>query len=235
MRSSLWLRVRLLIDRARAGVRRARASPALAVLMLLGRRHDGGPGLIRVPRVGRGGDTFGMLKIRSMRVDGADGRAAGVALTGTGDDRITPVGARLRRLHLDEIPQLYNVVRGEMCLLGPRPEAPEFVDLDDPAWQTVLDVPPGIAGPTQLVVGEWERTEIDRDRNGHTYSEVVVPVKLAIDRWYVQHATPRLDLNVLAGLARSVAGTGHLGRLGRVVSDSVPEAALPLAHAAERS
>ena len=202
-------------------------APVVAVLAGLVRRHDGHPPLIRVPRVGRGGVVFGMWKIRSMRVDTQDGRAAGVALTASGDDRITPVGARMRSLHLDELPQLYNVVCGEMCLLGPRPEAPEFVDLDDPAWVDVLSVPPGIAGPTQLIVGDWELTQIDLDQTGDAYRDLVVPVKLAIDRWYVRAANARLDLLVLTSLARHVL-SGRAPALGRVVGAAVPEAALPI-------
>lgn len=234
MRVSRWLRARLLLDRALGAILLALCSPLLAGLVLLVRRHDGGPGLIRVPRVGREGAVFGMFKIRSMRVDGADGRASGVALTSSSDSRITPIGARLRRLHLDELPQLLNVVRGEMCLLGPRPEAPDFVDLDDAGWSAVLAVPPGIAGPTQLVVGEWERTEIDKDRHGHAYAQVVVPVKLAIDRWYVGHATPGVDVAVVVGLLRSASGRESIGRLARLVGRAVPESQVALAHRTEQ-
>jgi len=215
------------LDRAVAAVLAVLTAPVVAVLAVLVRRHDAGPSLITVPRVGRDGRTFDMWKLRSMRVASSDGRAAGAALTSTDDDRITPVGARMRSLHLDELPQLYNVVRGEMCLLGPRPEAPEYVD-DDPAWRDVLRVPPGIAGPTQLVVGDWERTEIDRDPGGDAYRRVVVPVKLGIDRWYVRRASPGLDLLVLASLALHILRSGKHPRLLRLVGGAVPEAQQPL-------
>jgi lipopolysaccharide/colanic/teichoic acid biosynthesis glycosyltransferase len=197
---------------------------------MLVRRHDGGPPLITVPRVGTDGTTFGMWKLRSMRIDGTDGLAAGAALTSSDDDRITPVGARMRSLHLDELPQLYNVVRGEMCLLGPRPEAPVFVDAHDPAWKDVLQVPPGIAGPTQLVVGDWERSEIDRDEHGVAYTDVVVPVKLAIDSWYLHHSSPTLDLLVLRSLVQHVLSSHEHAPLLRRVGAEVPEALRPLAH-----
>jgi len=232
-RPSGWLRRRLVVDRLLAALLTAVTSPVVALLAMLVRRHDGHAPLIQVPRVGRGGQVFGMWKIRSMRVDTADGRASGVALTSSGDDRITPIGARMRALHLDELPQLYNVVRGEMCLLGPRPEAPDFVDLDDPAWQQVLTVPPGIAGPTQLIVGDWERTEIDRDDTGDAYRRVVLPVKLAIDGWYVRRAAPRLDLLVLTSLVRHVLPGGEVHRLARTVGTEVPESAAPIAAAAD--
>lgn len=225
---SRWLSARLVADRALAGALAVLTAPVVAVLALLVRRHDGHAPLIRVPRVGRHGKVFGMWKIRSMRVDTADGRASGVSLTSSNDDRITPIGARMRALHLDELPQLYNVACGEMALLGPRPEAPDFVDLDDAGWQAVLAVPPGIAGPTQLIVGDWERTEIDEDDTGDAYQRVVVPVKLAIDRWYVERATPRLDLLVLTSLLRHVLPGGRVARLAAVVDAAVPEAAVPL-------
>jgi len=219
-----WLSVRLVTDRAVAVVLSVLTAPLVTVLAVLVRRHDGHAPLITVPRVGRGGQVFGMWKLRSMRVDSADGRAAGVGLTSSDDDRITPVGRRMRSLHLDELPQLYNVARGEMCLLGPRPEAPEFVDLDDPRWIDVLAVPPGIAGPTQLIVGEWERTQIDKDRTGDAYRQVVVPVKLAIDRWYVRYADAGLDALVVTSLVRHVLAAGSPA-LARVVGSAVPEAA----------
>ncbi|CAB4555690.1 unannotated protein [freshwater metagenome] len=200
----------------------------MGVLAVLVRRHDGESPLITVPRVGVNGRIFGMWKIRSMRVDTADGHASGLSLTSTNDQRITPIGARMRSLHLDELPQLYNVARGEMCLLGPRPEAPDFVDLDNPVWQQVLTSPPGIAGPTQLIVGDWERSEIDKDTTGDAYQRVVVPVKLAIDRWYLMNASVRLDLLVVTSLLRHVLPGGESKRLQEVVGSSVPESSVPI-------
>ncbi len=221
---SRFLSVRLVADRALAAVLLVAAAPVLAVLGALVRRHDGGPALIAVPRVGRGGREIPMWKLRSMRAETSDGRATGVALTRAGDDRITPVGRWLRALHLDELPQLLNVVRGEMALLGPRPEAPEFVDPDDPTWQAVLAAPPGIAGPTQLVVGDWEVDVISAAPDGTAYRDEVLPVKLAIDRWYVEQATPIVDLLVVVGVLQRV--TGHPPRgLVRRVRAAVPEAA----------
>jgi lipopolysaccharide/colanic/teichoic acid biosynthesis glycosyltransferase len=228
--ASRWLRARLILDRAVGALLVALTAPVVAVLALLIRRHDGGPPLIQVPRVGRDGHEFGMWKLRSMRVERGDGRAAGAALTSSEDDRITPVGARMRSLHLDELPQFLNVARGEMCLLGPRPEAPEYVDPTSERWRQVLTVPPGIAGPTQLVVAEWERTEIDRDPDGSAYVRVVVPVKLDLDLWYVRHATPVLDVIVAASLFRSVIADSLMPSLLRRVRSQVPSAAAPLAH-----
>jgi lipopolysaccharide/colanic/teichoic acid biosynthesis glycosyltransferase len=224
VRPSAWLSLRLVVDRAVAAVLAVLTAPLVAVLAFAVRRHDGHPPLITVPRVGRDGRTFRMWKIRSMRVDTHDGRAAGALLTSSHDDRITPIGSRMRSLHLDELPQLYNVARGEMCLLGPRPEAPEFVDLHDQRWREVLAVPPGIAGPTQLIVGEWERTQIDQDHDGAAYREVVVPVKLALDRWYVRRASPGLDLLTLVSLVRHVLPGGEPPTLLQRAREELPEA-----------
>ena len=225
---STWLSFRLIVDRILGAILAVLTAPLVGVLAVLVRRHDGDSPLITVPRVGVNGQTFGMWKIRSMRVDTADGHASGLALTSTNDQRITPIGARMRSLHLDELPQLYNVALGQMCLLGPRPEAPQFVDLENPVWRQVLTVPPGIAGPTQLIVGDWERSEIDKDNNGDAYQRVVVPVKLAIDRWYLMNASPRLDLLVLTSLIRHVLPGGESKRLKEVVAASVPESSLPI-------
>lgn len=223
-----YLRARLVADRAVAAVVLAVCSPVIAVLGWLVRRHDGGPMLIGVTRMGAGGVPFKMWKLRSMRPDHADGRAGGAGLTTAGDSRVTPIGKTLRAFHLDELPQLLNVVRGEMALLGPRPEAPEYVDLTDDGWQAVLEAPPGIAGPTQIAVGHWETEVITAAPDGSAYLHEVVPVKVAIDRWYIEHASARLDALVLGGLVRHLAGRPAV-RLLRRVRFEVPVAdrALP--------
>jgi lipopolysaccharide/colanic/teichoic acid biosynthesis glycosyltransferase len=220
-----WLRVRVVLDRVVAVLLLLPLAPVIGVLALLVRRHDGGPGLIRVQRVGCGGRTFGMWKVRSMRVDRADGVAAGVPLTGALDPRLTPIGIRMRAYYLDEMPQLFNVARGEMSLLGPRPEAPEFVD-GGSAWRSVLTVPPGIAGPTQLVVNDWERELITEDPSGSAYVEHVVPVKVALDGWYVRRSSPALDTLVLVTLFRRLLpGTGSY-TLKKLVRGEVAETAV---------
>ena len=221
---SRYLRLRIVVDRLLAAVLLVPFAPLIAVLGWLVRRHDGGPAFIAVPRVGRSGQELRMWKLRSMRAETTDGRATGVGLTSAGDTRVTPIGRRLRAFHLDELPQLVNVVRGEMALLGPRPEAPEYVETDDPGWRDVLSTPPGIAGPTQLVVGDWERDIITDAPDGSAYVERVVPVKVAIDRWYVQEATPTLDALVLVGLVQRLAGSGSAALMRRVRRE-VPAAA----------
>lgn len=220
---SHWLRYRLVTDRLVAVVVLIVLSPVIVALAVAVRVGDRGRAFVAVPRIGKGGAEFGMWKLRSMRIEQGDGRAKGVSLTAAEDDRITPVGHWLRARYLDELPQLWNVVKGEMCLLSARPEAPEFVDLADPRWQAVLVAPPGMAGPTQLIVNDWEKQVITKDPSGASYTEVVVPVKLAIDGWYLRKASPRLDLMLIRSLLGRLAGGRRPERLVQVVREQVPE------------
>lgn len=202
---SPWLAFRsTVLDRLAAAVLVLVLGPVALVLGWWVRRHDGGPALIRLDRVGQGGSRFGMWKLRSMRVAvdaGAGtlvdrGIAGGSAITAVDDHRVTPAGAWLRRWRLDELPQLVNVLTGDMALFGPRPETPSLVDVDDPAWTAVLAARPGITGPTQLVVEGWEAEVLTEGSQEQCYRHEILPVKLAVDRWYVEHASPRLDLAV---------------------------------------
>jgi len=198
-----WLRRRVVLDRFVALVASVLTAPIVAVLAFAIRREDGGPPLIRVPRMGRSGTPFGMWKLRSMRATAPDGLASGANLTnGADDERITSIGRRLRSYHLDELPQLWNVAAGDMSLLGPRPETPEFVNVQDDRWREVLSVPPGIAGPTQLIVSDWEREVISASPDSGGYRNAVLPTKLAIDRWYLEAASPATDLLVAVTLLR---------------------------------
>lgn len=198
---SRWLAFRVRLDRVLAAIALVGAAPVLAICAVLVKR-DGGPAFVRVPRVGRHGRTFGMWKVRTMTAATPDGVASGPSLAlGERDARITPIGAKLRRWRLDELGNLLNVVSGDMALLGPRPEAPEYVDLDDPRWQQVLAAPPAIAGPTQVLVEAWEQ-ELLSTGGVDAYRADVLPVKLAVDAWYVRAARPSDDLAVL----RSVLG-----------------------------
>jgi len=225
-RLSSWLRIRLVVDRAVAAVAGIVLAPVIFVLAALVRREDGGPGFIAVNRVGRDGRPFRMWKLRSMRASRPDGTADGLTLSGGHDDRITEIGRRMRAYHFDELPQLLNVVRGEMGILGPRPETPEFVDLDDPMWQEVLAIPPGIAGPTQVIVNDWERSLIDEVPDGSAYRAKVVPVKLAIDHWYLERSSPVTDALVAITLVRRFLPGTESTTLKVAVFAAVPEAAV---------
>jgi lipopolysaccharide/colanic/teichoic acid biosynthesis glycosyltransferase len=153
-----------------------------------------GPVFYRAARVGLGGKSFTMLKFRSMRTN-----VAGQAIAGGGEDcRITPVGRFLRKTRLDELPQLWNVLRGEMSLVGPRPELKEFVDLHDREYREILTVPPGITGPTQLRYAGVEAALL----SGHAdpdayYREYLLPDKVALDLVYARSGSATADLTVL--------------------------------------
>jgi lipopolysaccharide/colanic/teichoic acid biosynthesis glycosyltransferase len=223
---SSWLRARTsVIDRLVAAVLLVVLSPAIAVLARRVRAEDGGPGFVALDRSGRGGRTFAMWKLRSMRAEDPSGRATGAAITATGDDRITQVGASLRRWRLDELPQLWNVVRGDMGLLGPRPETPTLVDLADARWTAVLSIQPGITGPTQLVVERWESEVLEAGTQVDVYASAILPVKLAIDEWYVRSASPWIDLRVAWSMVERFALGREDTSLGRLVRRRVPEAA----------
>ena len=132
------------LDASLAGIGLAFASPVLAVAAAAIKLNDGGPVFYRQRRVGLNGEQFDLLKLRTMEV-GAEHKGTGYAVN-EGDPRITRVGALLRRLSIDEIPQLWNVVRGDMSLVGPRPTLAYQVERYTPRQRRRLEVRPGITG-----------------------------------------------------------------------------------------
>jgi lipopolysaccharide/colanic/teichoic acid biosynthesis glycosyltransferase len=167
-------------DIAIAGGTLLLASPVIALAALAVKLEDGGPVLYRQTRVGRNGADFELLKLRTMVV-GAETMGAGLSVN-HGDARITRAGRVLRKLSLDELPQLWNVVRGEMSVIGPRPTLRYQVEQYDERQRHRLDVKPGITGWAQ-VNGRAELPWADR---------------IELDVWYVEHRSPRLDLRILA-------------------------------------
>ncbi len=170
-------------------------SPLLLVVSLLIKLDSPGPVFYRGDRIGRDGIPFKMFKFRTMVVD-AD--RMGPALTHSGDPRVTRMGRVLRRWKIDEIPQLINIVRGEMSFVGPRPEAPDYVKHYTPEQREVLRVRPGITGPTQIKY-RHEETLLSRfaDRE-EAYITIIMPQKLAIDLQYVRSRTFLRDLLLIA-------------------------------------
>ena len=167
------------------------AAPLLPFLVLLVRLTPG-PVVYRQTRVGEGGRHFTILKLRTMRPDAED--AGSPRYTEVGDDRITSVGRFLRRTHLDELPQLWNVLRGEMSIVGPRPERPEFVDLLEqtvPFWTRRLLVKPGITGWAQL-------------RCGYACDADSAAEKLSYDLWYLRNRNVVVDLAICVETAVSL-------------------------------
>jgi lipopolysaccharide/colanic/teichoic acid biosynthesis glycosyltransferase len=141
-----------------------------------------GPVLYRARRIGGGGVPFEMVKFRTMRVD-----MAGHSLASKGDARITPVGHFLRKSRLDELPQLWNVLRGEMSIVGPRPELEEFVALHADDYSEILSVPPGITGPTQLRYAGMEAGLLSLHADPEAfYRDSLLPDKVALDLAYAR-------------------------------------------------
>jgi lipopolysaccharide/colanic/teichoic acid biosynthesis glycosyltransferase len=165
---------------------------AVLVAFLVYLDSDGGV-IYRTSRVGLGGRPFLMLKFRTMRAG-----AAGASLTAAGDERITPIGSFLRASRLDELPQLWNVLRGEMRLVGPRPELEEFVTMYAHEYQEILSVPPGIAGHTQLQFAQLESTLLDGSDAESYYARELMPRKVALDLDYVRTRNTLGDLRILA-------------------------------------
>ncbi len=192
-----WLRRRRLLDRPAAALLLLMVGPLLAAAGAVTWLADGRPAFVRVNRVGRGGREFGMWKVRTMRSAAPSGLAHGPSLAALGDVRVTRLGRILRSFRLDELPQLLNVLGGQMSLLGPRPEAPEYVT-DSPIWARVLAVEPGVAGPTQVLTHDWELEQLAAG-GAAIYLEEVLPLKLEVDEWYISNAS--LPLDVVVGLA----------------------------------
>lgn len=171
---------------------------ALVPVVLVGNLvANRGPLLYRQTRVGKGGRRFVLWKFRTMRPEGAGGDAPGgdrVAWTGHDDPRITPFGRLLRRFHLDELPQLWNIVRGDLSLVGPRPEQPGYVEelsTKLPFYDVRHLVQPGLTGWAQV-------------KYGYAGSESDALEKLQYEFWYLRHQSLAVDLRILARTLRSV-------------------------------
>ena len=177
--------------------------PLLLLLALAIKLDSPGPVFFRQERVGRHGRLFRIHKLRTMAVDAP---ARGLALTVGADPRITRVGARLRGLRLDELPQFIDVLAGDMSLVGPRPEVPRYVAHYPPELrERVLSVRPGITDPASLLFmheSELLAAAADPERE---YIEVILPKKLQCAADYAQHATLWTDLRLLARTLRVLA------------------------------
>jgi lipopolysaccharide/colanic/teichoic acid biosynthesis glycosyltransferase len=168
-------------------------APLLLAIALMIRLRDGGPALYKTWRVGKEGRLFRLYKFRTMVV-AADQQ--GPAVTRRADPRITPIGHWLRRTKLDELPQLINVLRGEMSLVGPRPEDPRYVALYTPEEREVLRARPGITSVASLAYRHEESLLSGADWEMRYRSEVL-PGKLALDRKYLACRTVWADMGLI--------------------------------------
>jgi lipopolysaccharide/colanic/teichoic acid biosynthesis glycosyltransferase len=172
------------------------ASPALAAAALAIKLDDGGPVFYRQRRVGQGGRQFELLKLRTMVV-GAEQQGAGWAVN-RGDPRITRVGRTLRRISLDELPQLWNVIRGEMSLIGPRPTLAYQVEQYSSRQRRRLEVRPGVTGWAQI----------------HGRATLPWEERIELDVWYVENRSPWVDLKILLKTPRALLGGTYKGETG---------------------
>ncbi|HSW31605.1 MAG TPA: sugar transferase [Longimicrobiales bacterium] len=168
--------------------------PVLLAIAAAIQLDDGGPVLFRQERVGRGGTNFFILKFRTMR---ADAECVGGQLTVGDDPRTTRLGRWLRKYKLDELPQLVNVLRGEMSLVGPRPEVPRYVALYTPEQREVLRLVPGITDPASIVFREEAELLSPSNDPERMYVERIMPEKLALNREYASEANVVSDLLVI--------------------------------------
>jgi lipopolysaccharide/colanic/teichoic acid biosynthesis glycosyltransferase len=180
--------LRRAIDIAVSALGLVLAAPLVAVALLAIRLESPGSPIYRQRRVGRDGREFDVLKLRTM-IDGAEHQGAGLAID-AGDARVTRVGALLRRTSLDELPNLVNVLRGEMSLIGPRPTLPAQVAQYSERQRGRLEIRPGLTGWAQV-----------NGRAALPWSE-----RIELDLWYIQHRSWRLDLEILRRTPGMVLG-----------------------------
>jgi lipopolysaccharide/colanic/teichoic acid biosynthesis glycosyltransferase len=176
-------------------------SPILFLLLLLIRLESSGSPLFRQKRVGRGGIDFNILKLRTMRVTGD-----GAKLTIGQDKRITRIGRWLRATKLDELPQLWNVVRGQMSLVGPRPEIRYYVDMYTPDQKKVLELKPGVTDPSSFAMfNEAEVLSRVPDPEGF-YVRFLMPEKIRINLEYASVANFGTDLLLIIATVGKIFG-----------------------------
>jgi lipopolysaccharide/colanic/teichoic acid biosynthesis glycosyltransferase len=188
-------------DVALAGTALAATAPLLGLAALAVKLEDGGPVLYRQTRVGKDGADFELLKLRTMVV-GAETMGAGFAVN-AGDSRITRTGRLLRKLSLDELPQLWNVLRGDMSVIGPRPTLRYQVERYSERQRRRLEVKPGITGWAQI----------------HGRAALPWDERIELDVWYVEHRSPLLDLKILLRTPRSLFAGTYKGATGGWRSD----------------
>jgi lipopolysaccharide/colanic/teichoic acid biosynthesis glycosyltransferase len=188
--------VNRLLDAAGAALGLVLSSPVLAAAALAIKLEDRGPVFYRQTRVGKDGEDFDLLKLRTMVV-GAETQGAGFAVD-RGDARITRVGRVLRAASLDELPQLVNVLRGEMSLIGPRPTLRYQVERYSDRQRRRLEVRPGLTGWAQI----------------HGRATLPWDERIELDVWYVEHRSPRVDLKILLRTPLALLGNTYKGETG---------------------
>jgi lipopolysaccharide/colanic/teichoic acid biosynthesis glycosyltransferase len=184
------------LDVAIAGVGLAVSAPFVGLAALAVKLEDGGPVLYRQVRVGRNGEDFELLKLRTMVV-GAETQGTGWAVD-KGDPRITRIGRLLRRTSIDELPQLWNVLRGDMSVIGPRPTLRYQVERYTERQRRRLSIKPGLTGWAQI----------------HGRAALSWDDRIELDVWYVEHRSALVDLKILLRTPRALFGGTYKGSTG---------------------
>lgn len=185
--------LKFIFDRGMAAVGLMVLWPVLAVVAVMVKvKMPGGPVIFRQNRVGRGGRLFTMYKFRSMTV-GHGGSSVSVA----GESRITPLGAVLRRYKLDELPELWNVLIGDMSFVGPRPDVPGYTDRLQGADRDILKLRPGITGPASLKYRDEEELLAAQPDPQRYNDEVIFPDKVRINLYYYHHYSFIKDIEMI--------------------------------------
>ncbi|MDE7081552.1 MAG: sugar transferase [Muribaculaceae bacterium] len=182
--------------------------PVLAVVAVCVRvKMPGGPVIFRQRRVGKDGRLFTMYKFRSMTV-GHGGSSVSVA----GESRITPLGAKLRRYKLDELPELWNVLRGDMSFVGPRPDVPGYADSLTGDDREMLRLRPGITGPASMKYRDEEELLAAQTDPQRYNDEVIFPDKVRLNRYYLHHYSFLTDIRMIVCtvLGRRMAYAGEM-------------------------
>ncbi|MGH7520168.1 MAG: sugar transferase [Gemmatimonadales bacterium] len=203
-----------LFDIVSAAVALVLTAPLIGLAAIGIKLTDPGPVFFRARRVGYLGRQFTMFKLRTMR-NGGSGLGAGGSgprITGHQDDRISPIGRILRRTKIDELPQLFNVLRGDMAIVGPRPEDPAIVrqHYSSPDLET-LGVRPGLASPGSLYQFTSGEKLLHADDPEAHYVDKLLKTKLALDRVYIRHASLRRDLGIIGRTLLTIGGVA-IGR-----------------------
>lgn len=173
-------------------------APVWSAVALAVKLSSKGPALYRSIRCGQHGETFEVMKFRSMRV------AEGPQITSHGDSRITRVGSLLRASKLDEIPQLINVLRGDMAIVGPRPEDPAYVNFDDPLHQLVLEARPGLTSRASVEYRHEEQILAATEDPEETYRTEVLPMKLRLDAAWLAERSIGSDIRIVVDTAMAI-------------------------------
>jgi lipopolysaccharide/colanic/teichoic acid biosynthesis glycosyltransferase len=188
-------------------------APVIMIVALLVRLDSHGPAFFQAPRVGFGGRDLRMLKFRKMHH-----RAHGMPLTLNGDNRFTRIGAILARFKLDELPQFWHVLRGDMSLVGPRPETVDFVRHHREAYHEILGVRPGVFGFSQIAFVAEGQILDEEDPMSH-YIADILPQKVKLDLMYARHRTLAVDVRIMFWslvavlMRRQVAVNRQTGRM----------------------